>query len=110
MARPYDSIRTAAARPVSSNASVVERYRALPFPEEWTGALLALCNAGRDKPLETVPTFRMDQVVQALAPDILVRPRPNRHRGEGRTSGCTLPRTCPIRCPTRRSRGSSAPG
>jgi hypothetical protein len=45
--------------------------------------LLALCNAGRDKPLETVPTFRMDQVVQALAPDVLVRPRPNRHRGEG---------------------------
>ncbi|RKN08191.1 pPIWI_RE module domain-containing protein [Streptomyces radicis] len=83
MARPYDAIRTAAVRPVSFESSVVERYRALPFPEQWTGALLALCNAGRDKPLETVPTFRMDQVVQALAPDVLVRPRPNRHRGEG---------------------------
>ncbi|MFI6434131.1 pPIWI_RE module domain-containing protein [Streptomyces sp. NPDC050759] len=83
MARPYDSIRTAAARPVSSESSVVGRYRALPFPEQWTPALLTLCNAGRDKPLETVPTFRMDQVVQALAPDVLVRPRPNRHRGEG---------------------------
>ncbi len=110
MARPPDSIRTAAARPVSSDASVVERYRALPFPEEWTGALLALCNAGRDKPLETVPTFRMDQVVQALAPDVLVRPRPNRHRGEGRDFWLYAPRTCPIRCPTRRSGGSSPPG
>ncbi|MET8980499.1 DUF3962 domain-containing protein [Streptomyces sp. NPDC004539] len=82
MARPYTSIRTAAAVPVSADASFVERYRALPFPEEWTGALLALCNAGREKPLQTVPTFRMDQVVQALAPDVLVRPRPNRHRGD----------------------------
>lgn len=81
MARPYTSIRTAAAVPVSVEASVVERYRALPFPEEWTSALLALCNAGREKPLETVPTFRMDQVVQALAPDVLVRPRPR--RGDG---------------------------
>ncbi|MGJ5897347.1 pPIWI_RE module domain-containing protein [Streptomyces niveiscabiei] len=81
MARPYTSIRTAAAVPVSADASVVERYRALPFPEEWTGALLNLCNAGRQKPLETVPTFRMDQVVQALAPDVLVRPRPRREDG-----------------------------
>ncbi|MFE9138692.1 pPIWI_RE module domain-containing protein [Streptomyces sp. NPDC007355] len=95
MARPYGSIRTAAARPVSPDASVVERYRALPFPEEWTGALLTLCNAGRDKPLETVPTFRMDQVVQALAPDVLVRSRPNRARGDGRDFWLYVPRGVP---------------
>ncbi|MGW4321105.1 pPIWI_RE module domain-containing protein [Streptomyces sp. NPDC004684] len=95
MARPYDFIRTAAARPVSAEASVVERYRALPFPEEWTGALLALCNADRDKPLEAVPTFRMDQVVQALAPDVLVRPRPNWHSSEGRDFWLYAPEDVP---------------
>ncbi|MEU1516871.1 DUF3962 domain-containing protein [Streptomyces sp. NPDC005811] len=95
MARPYASIRTAAARPVSAESSVVERYRALPFPEEWTGALLTLCNAGREKPLESVPTFRMDQVVQTLAPDVLVRPRPNRHRGEDRDFWLYAPEDVP---------------
>ncbi|MFJ6579537.1 pPIWI_RE module domain-containing protein [Streptomyces sp. NPDC091368] len=95
MARPYDSIHTAAARPVSIEASAVERYRALPFPEEWTSALLTLCNAGRDKPLETVPTFRMDQVVQALAPDVLVRPRPNRARGDSRDFWLYVPEDVP---------------
>ncbi|MGW5762173.1 pPIWI_RE module domain-containing protein [Streptomyces tendae] len=95
MARPYESIRTAAARPVSVDASVVERYRALPFPEQWTGALLTLCNAGREKPLETVPTFRMDQVVQALAPDVLVRPRPNLRRGEERDHWLYVPEAVP---------------
>jgi hypothetical protein len=83
MAQRYDSIRTASLLPVSRDASVTGRYRALPFPEQWRGPLLALCGAGRDKPLETVPTFRMDQVIQALAPDVLVRPRPSRYRGEG---------------------------
>ncbi len=82
MAQRYDSIRTASWLPVSRDASLTERYRALPFPEQWRGPLLALCNAGRDKPLETVPTFRMDQVIQTLAPDVLVRPRPSTHRGE----------------------------
>ncbi|MEV4439375.1 DUF3962 domain-containing protein [Streptomyces sp. NPDC049577] len=77
MAR-YSSIRTASWIPVSPGASAVGRYRALPFPEHWRGPLLALCNEGRKKPLETVPTFRMDQAVQALAPDVLVRPRPRR--------------------------------
>jgi hypothetical protein len=105
MARPYDSIRTAAARPASADASAVERYRALPFPEEWTGALLALCNAGREKPLETVPTLRMDQVVQALAPDVLVRPRPNRHRGESRDFWLYAPEDVPDPLPDAALRG-----
>ncbi|MEV6194148.1 DUF3962 domain-containing protein [Streptomyces sp. NPDC051920] len=83
MAQRYDSIRTASSLPVSRDASATGRYRALPFPEQWRGPLLALCGAGRDKPLETVPTFRMDQVIQALAPDVLVRPRPSRYRDEG---------------------------
>ncbi|WP_338932296.1 DUF3962 domain-containing protein [Streptomyces netropsis] len=77
MAR-YASIRTASWLPVSPDASVTGQYRALPFPEHWHGPLLALCNEDRRKPLETIPTFRMDQVVQALAPDVLVRPRPRR--------------------------------
>ncbi|KUL47634.1 hypothetical protein ADL28_32015 [Streptomyces violaceusniger] len=82
MAQRYDEIRTASARPASPDASLVARYRAMPFPEQWRGPLLTLCNAGRDKPLETVPTFRMDQVLQTLAPDLLVRPRPSAFRGE----------------------------
>ncbi|TLS47331.1 DUF3893 domain-containing protein [Streptomyces montanus] len=77
MARRYD-IRTASWLPVSRDVSATGRYRALTFPEQWHGPLLALCNEGRRKPLETVPTFRMDQVVQTLAPDVLVRPRPRR--------------------------------
>ncbi|SFD72837.1 pPIWI_RE module domain-containing protein [Streptomyces aidingensis] len=76
MAPRYDSIRTACWLPVSREATATGQYRVLAFPEEWHGPLLALCNAGRHKPLETIPTFRMDQVVQALAPDVLVRPRP----------------------------------
>ena len=82
MAR-YDSIRTSSSLPVSQEATVPGRYRARPFPEQWHAPLLALCNAGRDKPLETVPTFRVDQVIQALAPDVLVRPRPSRYQEEG---------------------------
>ncbi|MFF9677307.1 pPIWI_RE module domain-containing protein [Streptomyces eurythermus] len=105
MARPYGSIRTAAALPVSLDASVVERYRALPFPEQWTEALLDLCNAGREKPLETVPTFRMDQVVQALAPDVLVRPRPNRYRGEGQDFWLYAPEDVPDPLPDPALRG-----
>ncbi|MFD9975913.1 pPIWI_RE module domain-containing protein [Streptomyces sp. NPDC059017] len=105
MARPYDSIRTAAARPVSAEASVVERYRALPFPEEWTGALLALCNADPDKPRKSVPTFRMEQVVQALAPDILVRPRPNQTQGGGRDFWFYAPEDVPDPLPDTALRG-----
>ncbi|MET9465510.1 DUF3962 domain-containing protein [Streptomyces sp. NPDC006544] len=83
MVHRYDAIRIASWLPSTPDASVVARYRALAFPEAWRGPLLALCNAGREKQWETVPTFRMDQVLQTLAPDLLVRPRPSGHRGEG---------------------------
>lgn len=81
MVHGYEKIRTASWLPTGPDTSAVGRYRALPFPEEWRGTLLSLCNEGREKPLETVPTFRMDQVLQTLAPDLLVRPRPSRYAG-----------------------------
>ncbi|MET9512721.1 DUF3962 domain-containing protein [Streptomyces flavidovirens] len=83
MALRYDSVRTASWRPASPDASHIARYRALPFPEQWREALLDLCSAGREKRWETVPTWRMDQVLQTFAPDLLVRPRPSQYRGEG---------------------------
>ncbi|MEU2625902.1 DUF3962 domain-containing protein [Kitasatospora sp. NPDC007106] len=82
MAVKYRTIRTAAWTPISAEASLTARYRALSFPEQWRDALLALCNAGRpasSKPLRTVPTFRMDQALQALTPDLIVRPRSTRN-------------------------------
>ncbi|UNO39417.1 DUF3962 domain-containing protein [Streptomyces sp. MST-110588] len=82
MSPRYESVRTAAWLPLDTDASAVGRYRVMPFPEQWRGRLLDLCSAGRDKPAEYVPTFRMDQVVQALAPDVLVRPRPSAYLGE----------------------------
>ncbi|MFJ4097343.1 pPIWI_RE module domain-containing protein [Kitasatospora sp. NPDC089913] len=81
----YRTIRTAAWAPVSPEASLTANYRALPFPEQWYGALLDLCNSGRPpkaEPYRTVPTWRLDQVLQALAPDLIVRPRPAQHKGE----------------------------
>lgn len=87
MAMKYQTIRTASWTPTSSEASLTARYRALPFPEEWREALLDLCNIGRPpqtEPYRTVPTWRLDQVLQALAPDLLVRPRPAQHLGEER--------------------------
>jgi pPIWI_RE module N-terminal domain/RNaseH domain of pPIWI_RE/MID domain of pPIWI_RE len=93
MAQRYDSIRTASWLPASRDTSVTVRYRALPFPEQWRSALLQLCNAGRDKPLETVPTFRMDQVIQALAPDVIVRPRPSWHQSDDQDFWLYAPET-----------------
>src|SRR5690606_25877009 len=58
-----------------------------PFPEQWREVLLELCNAGRPadaEPYRTVPTRRMEQVLQTFAPDYLVLPRPrDRHDGPG---------------------------
>ncbi|MER7845122.1 DUF3962 domain-containing protein [Kitasatospora sp. NPDC096077] len=85
MAMKYRTIRTAAWTPLSPETSLTAGYRALPFPEEWREALLDLCNAGRSpqaEPYRTVPTWRLDQVLQALAPDVLVRPRPSHHKDE----------------------------
>ncbi|MFJ4903459.1 pPIWI_RE module domain-containing protein [Streptomyces sp. NPDC088727] len=83
MSLRYDSVRTASWLPATPDASHIARYRALPFPEQWRDALLDLCSAGREKRWETVPTWRMDQVLQTFAPDLLVRPRPSQYRGEG---------------------------
>ncbi|MFJ8042134.1 pPIWI_RE module domain-containing protein [Kitasatospora sp. NPDC096147] len=56
-------------------------YRALPFPEHARASLLELCNHGREEkggtPYRTVPTYRMDGVLQSLAPDLVVRGRPS---------------------------------
>ncbi len=79
MAVSYDRVRTAAWLPSSPDASIVARYHALPFPEQWRDALLDLCNTGRSEdaePYRTVPTHRMEQVLQAVAPDHLALPRP----------------------------------
>lgn len=55
-----------------------EDFRALPFPEQWHPGLLELHNHGRaeDKQRQTLPTRRLDGVLQTLAPDVIVRPRP----------------------------------
>ncbi|WP_340556988.1 pPIWI_RE module domain-containing protein [Streptomyces sp. GSL17-111] len=62
-------------------------YHALPFPEHWHEGLLALCNVGRDEErrLRTVPTRRLDGVLQTLAPDLIVRPRSRPPLGERTT-------------------------
>lgn len=80
----YTRIRTASWLPDSPDASVTARYQALPFPEQWREVLLELCNAGRPtdaEPYRTVPTRRMEQVLQTFAPDYLVLPRPRDGRG-----------------------------
>ncbi|MFJ9369835.1 pPIWI_RE module domain-containing protein [Nocardia sp. NPDC101769] len=74
----YRSISRAAYLPADSVEPWVERYRALPFPEQARQSLLRLCNheraPGRD-PFLTVPTGRLDVVLQCLAPDLVVCPR-----------------------------------
>ncbi|MFD0883425.1 pPIWI_RE module domain-containing protein [Streptosporangium algeriense] len=74
----YDKIRRAAYLLAPGAAPLTAYYRALPFPEHWRESLLALCNAGRKadaEPYRTVPTYRMDGVLQSLAPDLVVRGR-----------------------------------
>ncbi|MFJ3987686.1 pPIWI_RE module domain-containing protein [Streptomyces sp. NPDC090032] len=82
----YQHIGTATWQPADADASHTARYRALPFPEQWRDAVLGLCMYGRD-PQEatwrTAPTFRLEQVLQAYAPDVLVMPRPFHQREEG---------------------------
>ncbi|WP_436778209.1 pPIWI_RE module domain-containing protein [Yinghuangia sp. YIM S09857] len=75
----YNLAQTAVWRPVDPEASVVASYSVLPFPEQWRDAMLDLCNAGRPPsadPYRTVPTYRIEQVLQAVAPDLTVMPRP----------------------------------
>jgi hypothetical protein len=72
------SIRTAAWLPADRNVSVPRWYQALRFPEHWSVSPLPLWEAGRREgaePARTVPTRRMDQALQALAPGLIVLPR-----------------------------------
>ncbi|MER6446029.1 pPIWI_RE module domain-containing protein [Streptomyces venezuelae] len=82
----YRHVRTTAWLPDRQDISVIGRYRALPFPEEWRDSILELCNAGRDKdsePWRTAPTRALEQAIQAYAPDVLAMPRPFGSRTEG---------------------------
>lgn len=84
MAASYDRVRTAAWLPASADTSLTARYQALSFPEQWRDVMLDLYNAGRPdnmEPHRTVPTHRMDQVLQTLAPDYLVLGRGPSHGG-----------------------------
>ncbi|PWG12314.1 DUF3893 domain-containing protein [Streptomyces sp. V2] len=81
----YRNAETASWIPLDRDASHTARYRVLPFPEQWRDAVLALCDAGLAEgaePWRTVPTRRLEQVLQAFAPDVLVMPRPFHDRGD----------------------------
>lgn len=74
----YLKIRRAAYHIRPDAAPLIVQYRALPFPERMRDNLLTLCNAARQEgqePYRTVPTYRMDGVLQSLAPDLVVRGR-----------------------------------
>ncbi|MFF8841412.1 pPIWI_RE module domain-containing protein [Streptomyces sp. NPDC015127] len=81
----YGSIRRSAYHHDLDASPWTARYRAMAFPEHWHGDLLALCNHGRneEKHWATVPTGRLDGVLQTLAPDLVVRPRPRPPVGDG---------------------------
>ncbi|MFF8654133.1 pPIWI_RE module domain-containing protein [Streptomyces huasconensis] len=74
----YRNLRRSAYHLAGDSASWTEDFRALPFPEHWHTGLLELHNYGRDeeKRRPTLPTRRLDGVLQTLAPDVIVRPRP----------------------------------
>lgn len=81
----YKEIRRAAYHLAEDAAPWTADYRAFPFPEHWHEGLLELHNHGRrqDGRHRTVPTRRLDAVLQTLAPDVIVRPRPRPPVGEG---------------------------
>lgn len=74
----YQHIRRSAYHLAEGSEPWIEDYRAIAFPEHWHADLLELHNHGRDEERRqrTVPTRRLDGVLQTLAPDVLVRPRP----------------------------------
>lgn len=79
MAAPYHDISRAGYVMATDADPLTADYRALAFPEHWHHSVLALCNRGRPpeaEPYRTVPTYRMDGVLQSLAPDLIVRARP----------------------------------
>ncbi|RKS78732.1 uncharacterized protein DUF3893 [Actinomadura pelletieri DSM 43383] len=71
----FDTIRPAAWLPTDRDVSVPVRYRALRFPEHWPVSPLPLFRAARGESAQRVPTKRMDQALQALAPGLIVLPR-----------------------------------
>jgi hypothetical protein len=76
----YRNVSRAAYQLAPGAAPWTADYRALPFPEQARSSLLALCNHGLKegaKPYQTIPTSRMDGVLQSLAPDLIVRGRPS---------------------------------
>ncbi|MEV8406808.1 DUF3962 domain-containing protein [Streptomyces niveus] len=74
----YKNLRRSAYHLAGDGTSWAEDFRALSFPEHWHAGLLELHNYGReeDKQRLTLPTRRLDGVLQTLAPDVIVRPRP----------------------------------
>lgn len=85
----YGAIRRAAYALDPAAAPWTADYRALPFPRHWRADLLELCNFRRpeEKRLKTVPTRRLDGVLQALAPDLIGRPQPRPAPAEDPPSG-----------------------
>jgi len=84
MAAVYRDISRAAYVMAGDAPPLTGDYRVLAFPEQWHSGVLALCDLGRHpeaEPYRTVPTYRMDGVLQSLAPDLVVRGRP---RGDQR--------------------------
>ena len=92
MATLYRDISRAAYVMAADATPLTADYRALAFPEHWHRSVLALCNRGppEAEPYRTVPTYRMDGVLQSLAPDLIVRGRPPRG-----TAGRRLLAVCP---------------
>ncbi|WP_171162558.1 pPIWI_RE module domain-containing protein [Streptomyces sp. I05A-00742] len=74
----YKSIRRSAYHLAEDSTPWTEDFQALSFPEHWHAGLLELHNHGRDEEKQqlTLPTRRLDGVLQTLAPDVIVRPRP----------------------------------
>ncbi|MEU7296595.1 DUF3962 domain-containing protein [Streptomyces exfoliatus] len=74
----YKSIRRSAYHLAGDSTPWTGDFRALPFPEHWRARLIELHNHGRDEEKERLilPTRRLDGVLQTLAPDVIVRPRP----------------------------------
>ncbi|MDI3420611.1 pPIWI_RE module domain-containing protein [Streptomyces luteolus] len=74
----YQNVRRSAYHLADDRSPWTENYRALEFPEQWRAGLLDLHNHGRPegKQQRSLPTRRLDAVLQTLAPDVIVRPRP----------------------------------
>ncbi|MER5601538.1 DUF3962 domain-containing protein [Streptomyces sp. NPDC002265] len=85
----YREIRRAAYHLADVAEPWIEDFRTVRFPEHWHAGLLALHNYKRaeDEWRKTIPTGRLDAVLQTLAPDVIVRPRPRPPVGEGPMPG-----------------------